>query len=837
MKKFLENIYTNAVNLNHKNIFGLYFKKSAFLETGIFFAFLSLFLILNWRLFAIGSDNQLFLYGDNLPILNNLFYIFSHFNFWHPFETLVGQNGMLGGYPMAEPQNSVFYLPITLALLFFKAFNLGAVGLYYELLVLHTVHFLIGVFFIYKISHRFFNLSRLLSFIGGIVYLGLGWNAAWFGTATLSYMIGILPLMFYVFFQHLQIKTLRTYLLYILSMTFFLYAGGIVNFFFYIILNFFLLFTAFVFFQYKQFFSYESNGEIIRYYLLLFIVAPLLSLLAYSVQLFTTFQVSTDIYHASSNYDYLAFFGLHFYDLIGLFIPKFGLLEFGYVANPQIAINFLIANSLYVGFLPVIIAIFGMFAIRSKRISLFVSMLVINLILAFGGAFPLYDATFFFPGNNFFRGHYKYLMLVGIYFSLMIPIVLGYIQSKSFDIEAYKKIIRLIAKYIFVLIIFSLIFSVVAFALKAMQKADPAFPLSYYPIALTFSSYFLRMIVIGIISFFAIKYFVEYHGNVVLAILAFVLFIDTSVNFKYAMYNETTIHDLISTTFFNAPQGKTVVNDIDKYTQLYHIPEIIGTDPFFQYSAIPNKYLVEYNNHLKDSSGGFSKEILRAAGIDGILTNKIINDPDFELVSSKAVDIDNYTRLYLYNYNGDIHNDWGKDYTFSTGIIHYYAMQGVKKSYFTTQYSEKTKDGDLFEKMIENDFVATEPVLLVNKKSKNNQVREKYISDVSFVDDTPTYKKIALNNQIDKGLFFINIPYSSIWKAKVNGTDAEIYRANYAFSGVKINENNAVVEMYIDTTKHMIFLGVSLSMIMFFVVLLVFPCARPRLLSKIKIGV
>src|SRR3989344_1486418 len=117
---------------------------------------------------------------------------------------------------------------------------------------------------------------------------------------------------------------------------------------------------------------------------------------------------------------------------------------------------------------------------------------------------------------------------------------------------------------------------------------------------------------------------------------------------------------------------------------------------------------------------------------------------------------------------------------------------------------------------------ATSPVLLVDKKVKEGQEQEKYLSDVSFNVNTPTYKEIVLNNQVEKGLFFINIPYSSIWKAKVNGSEAEIYRANYAFSGVKIAATDAVVEIYVDTTKHMIFLVISLLSTLLLIILLVF---------------
>lgn len=810
-------------------------KKPAVLEIGIFFVFFVLFVLLNWRLFAVGSINQLFLYGDNLSTLNNLFYIFNNFNFLHPFETLIGQSGMLGSYPMAEPQNSIFYLPISVAFLFFKAFTLDAVGLYYELLILHTAHFLIGVFFIYRIGYRIFGLSRLLSFVSGIVYLGVGWNVAWFGTATLSYMVGILPLMFYVFFRYLQTKTSRAYIFFTLTLALFLYAGGIVNFFFYLLLNFSLLFTAAVFFQYKQFFLYKSKMEVAKQFILLFILAPILSLLIYSVQLFTTFQVSADVSHASSDYDYLAFFGLHFHDLIGLIIPKFGMLEFGYVANPRISIDFLIANSLYIGFIPLILLIFGVFAIKNKSITFFAFMLFMNLILSFGGAFFLYDITWFFPGNNLFRGHYKYLMFVGIYISFIVPIVLQHIQQKEFSSGAYNQFSKYIVKYIFSLIILAIICGSLAFAVKVLQKEGIDIPTLYNSIALTFSSYLWRMIFIGIISSLALKFFIEHPSSIAIVLLTVVLLIDTSVNFKYAMYNETTIHDLISTTFLKASQGKTVINDVDKYTQLYHIPEIIGADPFFQYSAIPNKYLVEYNGQLKSSPLGYRKEILRAAGIDGVLTNKIINDTDFELVSSSPVNKDNYTQLYLYNYDGDIHNDWGIDYTLSTKNIYYYTLHETRKAYFTTQYSETVNGDGVLDDMKKGRFVATKPILLVDKKDRGRPKQEEYVSNVTYVNNTSTYKKIDLNNKINKGIFFINIPYSSIWKAKINGVDARIYRTNYAFSSLKINRTNAVVEIYIDTTKYIAFLSISLFLTLFFIILLIFPRIRTQLSHNINI--
>ena len=336
-------------------------KKSVVLETGIFFAFLSLFLLLNWRLFAFGSESQLFLYGDNLTTLNNLFYIFSHFTVSDMFGTFIGKAGMLGSYPLSEPQNSIFYLPILVLLPIFKIFDLGAIGLYYELLFLHLFHFILGTFFVYKIAQKFLGLSRPYAFLAGVVYMGLGWNVAWFGTATLSYMIGLLPVTLFAFLAYMKKGGVREYLFFVLSLSLVLYAGGIVNFFFYIFLNLFILFLSFIIFRFEQFSPVVPRNESVKKFLLVFILAPFLSLFTYAIQLFQTYRISGDIFHSSSAYDYLAFFGTHFYDLIGLIVPRFGLIDFGSVTSPTMVLEFSLANILYVGVIPLLVLLLGIF--------------------------------------------------------------------------------------------------------------------------------------------------------------------------------------------------------------------------------------------------------------------------------------------------------------------------------------------------------------------------------------------------------------------------------------------------------------------------------------------
>lgn len=781
-------------------------RRALFVEIGIVIGCAVTAMLLNWRLFAFGAESQLFLYGDNLTSLNNLYYVFSHFSLSEFFGTFIGQSGMMGSYPLSEPQNSMYYFPITVLLVLFKVFRFNAVGLYYELLFLHLFHFVLGTFFIYKLAGRYLRLRRPYAVLAAVVYAGLGWNVSWIGTSTLSYMIGLFPLSLFAFFRYLDTKKLREYCLFVLSLSLVLFAGGIVNFFFYILLNFLVLYVGFAILKAEPFRSAASSREQVRRFLLIFILAPILGLFSYSLQLYQTFRVSADVFHSSSAYDYLAFFGTHFYDLVGLIVPKFALVNFGSVTNPTMVLEYSLANILYVGILPLLILFIGIFCLRDRMLGLFVFIFFLNLVLSFGGAFFLYDATYFFPGNDLFRGHYKYLVLAGAYLALLVPYVLSYFNEIRSN-ASYDRIIRGVARALWGVLFFALAFSFLAFSLKFLQKTNPSL-LDYYTLALTISSYGYRILLMGVLSLMSVRFFVGNGRTLALCVLGIVLLLDTSINFKYKELSRTDIHALTADTFFSPTKGKTVVNDIDKYSQLYFIPEILGVDPVFQYSAIPNRYLEAYNARMVRRDG-YSVKMFQAAGIDGVLTTKRIDDPQFALVSEKKVNGENYKDLYLYNADGDIHNDWGENGGYSGNVIRYYGVQHPMKAYFSKTYRQKVSIDAALDYAAGSDFDPLSPALVTGKQRSPDKSVEPRAEEVTFLEDRPNSKRIQLDNEQSDGVVFINIPYSTIWKAKVDGERVPIYNANGAFLGVQVQRPNAVVEIYVDDNMSWLLLGLS----------------------------
>ncbi len=777
-------------------------------DPSIAFLYLLIFVALNWRLFAFGSSSQLFIYGDNLSVLNNLYYLFENFRVSDPFATFVGHNGMRGSYPMAEPQNSIFYLPIAAMMLAYRLFSLGPVGLYYLLLISHLAHMIVGTYFVFRIANRLIDMPRHLSFVAGLIYMGIGWNAGSFGTNTLSYMTGLIPVAVYMYFACLRTPTRARFFLFVFTLSLFLLAGGMVNYFFYLYLNLALLTLLAWRFHVTELLPDSARSTLKRQALLLLVAAPLWALAISYVQIAAGTYVLPDITHANTSYDALSMFGNSFRDLVGVLLPRFGLLGFGTTSNPDSYAEFINANQLYVGMLPLLLVAAAIAVVRSRLTNALATLGVLNLLLSFGGMFFLYDLTLLVPGNDQFRGHYKYFSFVGLYIALIGAVALGRILKLETENRSFRRLIN----YSFVFWTVLTVASTVV-ALASLDAASSAIPsvADHYPVLKTATNYMFRTVLLLGLSIVMLYLARKLKGQTVFALLAVVLLLDISVNYKMAPYYDTPVKDLTSRHFFASAQDQTVVNNLNGFSQLYLMPEVVGADPAFMYTAIPNKYMSEYQQQLLDANGSPQASFMRAAGIKSVLTNATLNRDDMKLDSVEPVTEQNRQQFFHYNPNKELHSNWGGQPDIVGSEVRKYTLNKVHENYFISAYQNDADEDKAIDYLktrgVEFEPIVTsaEPMPGVRKNAAPMQL------DAKAFKNEPTDKSYSFPTHDDAGLFVSTIPYSRIWGAKVNGVDTNIERVNFAFAGVRVPANStsdSTVEFYVKDTRLNIALAV-----------------------------
>jgi hypothetical protein len=256
----------------------------------------------------------------------------------------------------------------------------------------------------------------------------------------------------------------------------------------------------------------------------------------------------------------------------------------------------------------------------------------------------------------------------------------------------------------------------------------------------------------------------------------------------------------------------------NRFSQLYYIPEILGINPFYNYSAIPNAGLVEYLGHVSEKNS-FSAEMLAAAGVEGVLTTRILDDPAFTLQSTKSVNSGNFRDLYVYSADGNIHNEWGGTPSSIGTTVRYYSIENPVRAYYSNHYKEKSSVGNTLDYLESKEFDQFVPALSVGKKrEKREEALEHEVVRPVFVTDTPTYKKLSVKSETGDGALFINIPYARVWQATINGESAPVVNANGAFLGIKIREKEAIVEIFVDHQSSLLWFLFSHAIILGLVV-------------------
>ena len=567
----------------------------------------------------------------------------------------------------------------------------------------------------------------------------------------------------------------------------FLYGGGIVNYFFYVWLNGALLTAGVLGFAWRR--NQISRSVAIRRGLFILIVAPVWSLVIYAVQLTATAYVSGDISHAATGYEQLAVFGNRFIDVVGLVVPKFGLLAFGSTLNPRLMPGFSNANLFYAGMLPLFLVVVAAVAMRGRVVAWLLSGILLNLLLSFGGMLSLYDLTLLFPGNDQFRGHYKYLTLVGIYLALLCALALERLRAGRY---APVPLRRAAWASGFVVLALALVGGAAAFASVARNASAESLVTTDVDVLTSIGNGSFRSALFLLLAVAGTLQLVRRRDGVAMLAVALLVFLDLSVNYKYAPYYSTRLDDLSSKTMFDCCEGKTVAMRLDGFSQAYIVPELVDVDPVGVYTAIPNKYLVSYAGRLFTPTGAPAISLLRGV-TDGVLTTSRVDDPQLQLRSSKVVTASNASRYYRYDPDAPIHDTWGPATGLVGAEVYYYELQGAVRNFVATSYQVVPESDDVLPALERMQDQRTP--IVVGRGRSGGAPGEPRAARVLREDETGRAFEVTSG---PGAIFVSDIPYSRVWRAKVDGRSVATTRVNHTFVGVKLNESSQVVTLDVD---------------------------------------
>jgi hypothetical protein len=227
--------------------------------------------------------------------------------------------------------------------------------------------------------------------------------------------------------------------------------------------------------------------------------------------------------------------------------------------------------------------------------------------------------------------------------------------------------------------------------------------------------------------------------------------------------------------------GRVVGNYAAYVDTYYQIPSLEGFDSLyikrygeFIEAAVDGEYHTPQRNtvHLA-RKGQYADRVLKVLGVTHFFHIK--NDKKKEWTYPVWSDAKKYKKIYA-------------DADFEV----YKYTQPLPRARMYYDVATERDDTKLLKKFYSEDFDYNKTLLLeeiVDVGGKKGQ------HSIVFLKDQANTISIKVMTSAE-GMLFLADPYYPNWKAKVNGKEEKIYRANYAFRAVKVPKGESKVEFY-----------------------------------------
>lgn len=527
----------------------------------------------------------------------------------------------------------------------------------------------------------------------------------------------------------------------------------------------------------------------IRPFVLLFLITLFgLSLVLFQVLPFAE-MVTLSSRSNGLTYSHVINMALSPHELLNLFIPFFsgnftqkGLLFFGQTW----------LDSIYLGILPIFLAIWAIFNVRRNLNVIFWTIILIGSVLfCFGDLLPTYSFCYkFLPGFNMIRYPIKFFLFA----SFSIALLAGFgsehlIRTVEKKKSKYPFILLLILTSIYIIIYGLGIFkedSIISFVKDTYfssytlqvitewykQLLNNVLLISLFLIATTLVFYFIkkRLITVNILSFCLVAILLcdlFISGNKINPLLPQSLYTNKPKTLKF-IQQDTSCYRIIldseTERFYHIIRGSTL-EDALLNVQRGLVPNFGVFHGLFDAGGYESLMLNDYTRFLKETEK--SPQLLNLINVKYIISVKPLKREGLKL---------------LFNWHGN------RIYA----NLHFLPRAFLVPNVIVIKDRDKiltrlsSRGFDPYKEIILDEF----PISKIKFQCSNIKLQQ---TDVTIVQYQPN--KVVINTSCNNNAFlFLSDNYYPGWKAYIDGQKTEIYRANWTFRAISVPNGKHKIE-------------------------------------------
>lgn len=770
---------------------------------------LVVFFVLTVILFAGFIFSGKMLYGTDTMGAGVFFRSF-YADFWRTYHTMpLWEPYIHGGMPFVDAMHGDIFYPAAILQFFIRVTY--ALGLK---LVLHV--FLAGVLMFYFLSGL--SLRKEISLLGGILYMFSPClvSLVYPGHDGKMYVFALLPLAFMLLHKACRSGRFFHFLLFSISFALLVLTAHMQ-------MTYFAAWGLGLFFLFLLWRLYREGNKKILKYVIYFVIAIILGVSLSMIQLLSpyiylkTYSMRTMHTEANKGYEYASSWSMHLEELASEVVPEFSGDNIHTQGNFYWGRNPFKLNSEYIGLLALFLAVVTIIYRRTHLIWFFSGLGILAFIYALGGTTPLFMLFYYLvPGVKSFRGPGMINFL--FCFSTVVIAMLGLdaffkLKENANEIKKFLKI-----AFIFVLVYSALAILVsllrgtffdiwIAILYNGIDTAKKSAMEQNIPRVITglWISTLLLWLGYGLLRLYAkggVKTGLVIGAFSVIALVdlfrvdsRFIITVDPE---QY--YRKSPVVDFLQARQKEEPFRAFVLPQSyqDNYLAMFGIEEVSLTAMHGNQLRIYDEFVGRHQDNPNLTIPNF----INLLNIKYILSSKPLNIP------------------------------WVKQIYEAEGIYVHQNLGYLPRAFSVFSWQVEKDQNKVLEELKKSDFDVRRKIFLAEAPPKmpSDTAGNSLVSVIPAKISDYTVNRFKVDADMPRdGFLFLSENYYPAWKALVDGKETKIYKADYLFRAVYLNQGRHTVEFIYDSKTYDLAKAWSLLTSLVFLGILIFYGVRAYL--------